>query len=215
MSLLHDPETTTEAPDAEPEGPQPKRDRPLTASDGQPEEGELQTRDRESAENDLTAHDASPASRPGTDEQPLYGPVQIDPSGRIPWRGMRIRRVRLLSVAKLSFIFWVLAFGVLLGTTVVVWNVARAFGLISEVETAVVSALGIDAFQIDGGALFGIVAAGVAFVSLLGWVMTIMLAAVYNASCAVFGGLAVETGPLQRRKRVFSLRHGGFVTIRS
>lgn len=169
----------------------------------------------ETSEIDLTDHEATPASRPRTDDQPRRGAVQIDPSGRIPWRGMRIRRVRLLSVAKLSFIFWVLAFGVLLGTTVVVWNVARAFGLISEVETAVVSALGIDAFQIDGGALFGIVAAGVAFVSLLGWVMTIMLAAVYNASCAVFGGLAVETGPLQRRKRVFSLRHGGFVTIRS
>ena len=45
--------------------------------------------------------------------------------------------------------------------------------------------------------------------------MTILLAAVYNASCAVFGGLAVETGPLQRRRRVFSLRHRGFVTIRS
>jgi hypothetical protein len=149
------------------------------------------------------------------DERPMHGPVQIDPSGRIPWRGMRIRRVRLQSVAKLSFVFWLLAFTVLLGSTILVWNVARAFGFIGELENAVVTSLGIDAFQIDGGALFGIAAAVVAFLTILGWVMTILLAAVYNASCAVFGGLAVETGPLQRRKRVFSLRHGGFVTIRS
>ena len=43
---------------------------------------------------------------------------QIVPGGRITWRGMRIRRVRLVSVAKLSFVFWLLAFAVLLGTAV-------------------------------------------------------------------------------------------------
>jgi hypothetical protein len=210
MSLLEEPETTTDAATAEPEAPQPKRDRPLTVADAEPVDA-----DAVAEENELADDDVEHPHHPGGDEGPMYGPVQIDPSGRIPWRGMRIRRVRLLSVAKLSFIFWALAFGVLLGTTVVVWNVARAFGLIGEMETAVVSALGIDAFEIDGAALFRIVAAAVAFIAVLGWVLTIMLAAVYNASCAVFGGLAIETGPLQRRKRVFSLRHRGFVTIRS
>lgn len=210
MTLLHDSETT-EAPHAE--APHAPGRRPLTAHDAQPD-----VADDQRDEIDLTDHEPHRAPshpRPVADERPVHGPVQIDPSGRIPWRGMRIRRVRLLSVAKLSFVFWALAFAVLLGTTVVVWNVARAFGFISGVEEAVVSALGIDAFQIDGGALFGIVAAGIGFLTVLGWVMTILLAAVYNASCAVFGGLAVETGPLQRRKRVFSLRHRGFVTIRS
>lgn len=166
----------------------------------------------------VTEHQVPDAADPQpveADSRPVHGPVQIDPSGRIAWRGMRIRRVRLLSVAKLSLIFWLLAFGVLLGTTVVVWNVARAFGFIGEIESTVVTSLGIDAFEIDGGALFGIAAATVAFLTVLGWLMTILLAAVYNATCAVFGGLAVETGPLQRRTRVFSLRHRSFVTIRA
>jgi hypothetical protein len=180
------------------------RDRPLTVDDA------------ESDTVDLTGeHGASAPGSSDEDQRPMHGPVEIDPSGRIPWRGMRIRRVRLQSVAKLSFIFWLLAFAVLLGSTVLVWNVARAFGFIGEIENAVVTSLGIDAFEIDGSALFGIAAAAVAFLTVLGWVMTILLAAVYNASCAVFGGLAVETGPLKRRKRVFSLRHRGFVTIRS
>lgn len=208
MSLLHDNETT-EAPPAE--ARHTPRHRPLESTRVTPDEVAEERHD----EIDLTDHDADRAPHHADDGRPVHGPVQIDPSGRMDWRGMRIRRVRLLSVAKLSFIFWALAFGVLLGTTVVVWNVARAFGFITGIEESVVSALGIDAFQIDGGALFGIAAAAIAFLTVLGWVMTILLAAVYNASCAVFGGLAVETGPLKRRKRVFSLRHGGFVTIRS
>lgn len=199
MSLIQDPRNAP-APDEEPD--RTDRDRPLTVDDADP----IDLPDEREARSAHASDD---------DQRPMHGPVEIDPSGRIPWRGMRIRRVRLQSVAKLSFVFWLLAFGVLLGTTVLVWNVARAFGFIGELENAVVSSLGIDAFQIDGGALFGIAAAVVAFMTVLGWVMTILLAAVYNASCAVFGGLAVETGPLKRRKRVFSLRHRSFVTIRS
>lgn len=196
-------------------------DRPLHADDdgSSTEETIDLTRSDDTRSDDTATIDEAPATasrhdRPA-DDRPTHGPVEIDPSGRLPWRGMRVRRVRLASVAKLSFVFWLLAFAVLLGTTVLVWNIARAFGFVSEIETAIVTSLGIDAFEIDGGALFGIAAAVVAFLTVLGWVMTVLLAAVYNASCAVFGGLAVETGPLQRRKRVFSLRHRGFVTIRS
>lgn len=216
MSLLEEPRNDTVDEDRTVTN---RSDRPLHADDGTVD----LTRDHVEAGEGRApdAHDEADQHLEACDDRPVHGPVevhgpvQIDPSGRIPWRGMRIRRVRLLSVAKLSFIFWVLAFAVLLGTTVAVWTAARAFGFIGEIETTVITALGIDAFEIDGGALFRIAAAAVAFLTILGWVMTILLAAVYNASCAVFGGLAVETGPLKRRKRVFSLRHRGFVTIRS
>jgi hypothetical protein len=207
MSLLEEPQTTTAAPTADREPPAPKRDRPLTVADA------------ERHDIDRTGHDVDPAS-PHPDgapraERPVHGPVQVDPSGRLPWRGMRIRRVRLTSVATLAAIFWALAFAILLGSALLVWNVARAFGFISEIEEVVVTSLGLDAFEIDGGALFGIAAVATAFLTTLGWFMTVLMAAVYNASCAVFGGLAVETGPLRRRHRVFSLRHRRFVTIRS
>jgi hypothetical protein len=207
MSLLED---SRKPAHDEVDRDEPHRTRPLRA-------GDTDTIDLtgEQAETEPTERSDAGDLPPSRDRRPVHGPVQIDPSGRMPWRGMRIRRVRLASVAKLSFVFWLLAFGVLLGTTVVVWNVARAFGFIEEIESTVITSLGIDAFEIDGGALFGVVAAAIGFVAVLGWLMTILLAAVYNASCAVFGGLAVETGPLQRRKRVFSLRHRGFVTIRS
>lgn len=218
MTLLEDSGNATVHDDRTVTG---RSDRPLRADDGDTIDltGDVDRHDHQDreaehdhvrrADRDDVEHEAAP------DHRPVHGPVQIDPSGRIPWRGMRIRRVRLTSVAKLSFIFWSLAFAVLLGTTVAVWTAARAFGFIGEIETTVVTALGLDSFEIDGAALFQIAAAAIAFLTVLGWVMTVLLAAVYNASCAVFGGLAVETGPLKRRKRVFSLRHRGFVTIRS
>ncbi len=199
MSLLQDPRTTSEAHEDDPS------DRERTPSAPSAPEQEVDI--------DLTGDHGRPEHRP--DLRPVHGPVQIEPGGHITWRGMRIRRVRLASVAKLSFVFWLLAFAVLLGTVVVVWNVARAFGFITELEEVVTTSLGLDDFAIDGQALFGVATAVTAFVCALGWMMTVLLAAVYNASCAVFGGLAVETGPLQRRRRVFSLRHRGFVTIRS
>lgn len=211
MTLLQEPSTPTRragAPVADRDG----RSRPLHAGDDRTID---LTADQRRVEPREAADSPALDRRRGADRRPMHGPVEVDPSGRVPWRGMRIRRVRLASVATISFIFWLLAFAVLLGTTVVVWNVARAFGFIGEIETTVVTSLGLDAFEIDGGALFRIAAAATAFITTLGWVMTVLLAAVYNASGAVFGGLAVETGPLQRRKRVFSLRHRGFVTIRS
>lgn len=211
MSLLHDPETTTEAPDARHDDVRRTQHRPLAVVDTHRDEI-----DTPADEIDLTARHADRRPHlPSTDIRSVHGPVRIEPGGRIPWRGMRIRRVRLSSVAKLSAIFWLLAAAVLLGSAVLVWNVARTFGFITEIEEVVTTSLGLDAFEIDGSALFGIAAAAIALVTVLGWVMTILMAAVYNASCAVFGGLAVETGPLQRRRRVFSLRHRGFVTIRS
>lgn len=137
----------------------------------------------------------------------------IEPGGRIAFRGMRIRRIRLKSVAKISFVFWLLAFGVLLGTVVTVWNAAQAFGFVESFEETMVTSLGLESFEIDGGGVFGIVATGIAGLCVLGWLTTLALTAVYNAACGVLGGLAVETGPLHRRRRVFSWRHRGFITI--
>lgn len=140
---------------------------------------------------------------------------RVDPSGRMPVRGMRVQRVRLASVAQIAAVFFTLGFVVVLGTLVVLWNVAQTTGFVADLEETITTSLGLDAFEIDGGALFGVVAVGVGGLAVFGWVLTILLAGVYNATCAAFGGLAMETAPLQRRRRVFSLRHRRFVTIRA
>ncbi|MFP5322885.1 MAG: DUF3566 domain-containing protein [Acidimicrobiia bacterium] len=170
--------------------------------------------DATDAATDDTAHDTTEEARRHDDEpvRTADGRV-IEPGGRIAFRGMRIRRVRLKSVAKISFVFWLLAFGVFLGTVVAVWNVAQAFGYVESFEETMITSLGLESFEIDGGGVFGVVATGIAVLCALGWLTTLALAAVYNAACGALGGLAVETGPLHRRRRVFSWRHRGFVTI--
>lgn len=148
-----------------------------------------------------------------------HGPIRtadgrlIDPEGRIAFRGMRIRRVRLKSVAKISLVFWLLAFVIIVATIVAIWNIGQSFGYIDSFEETITTSLGLETFEIDGGGIFGVIATAVGVMCLLGWLGTLAMAAVYNAACGVLGGLALETGPLQRRHRVFSLRHRGFVTV--
>ena len=144
---------------------------------------------------------------PRPDSPGHHGPVGV--------RGMRIRRLRLRSVAKIASMFFVLGFLTIIGTMVVVWNAALAIGFVDSFEETVTSALGLDErFTMVGQDLFEVVLMGVGLLMVLGWVLTLLLALVYNVACSLFGGLAVETGPLRRRRRVFSWRHRGFITIR-
>ena len=135
-------------------------------------------------------------------------------SGRPPVRGLRIRRIRLWSVAKIAAVFYLLGYLATMATLVVVWNLALHLGFISTIEDAIASSLGLDSYQVVGQVLFNLFLVGVGVLALLGLIVTVLLAVVYNASCALFGGVALETAPLRRPRRVFSLRHRRFVTVR-
>lgn len=164
-----------------------------------------------SADRDATAEDGRvPPARPArAANRPLVA------AGHVPLRGMRVRRVRLGSVAVVAAVFWTLGFLVVVGTAVALWNVAQTLGFVTEIEDLLVTSLGLEAFQIDGDGLFTVVSVGAGIIAAIGWLLTVLLAAVYNATSALFGGLALETGPLQRHQRVLSLRHRRFVAIRS
>lgn len=176
-----------------------QRSAPTTEPDAAtqvPETSEVETTDEERERR-----------TPRPDSPGHHGPVGV--------RGMRIRRLRLRSVAKIASMFFVLGFLTIIGTMVVVWNAALAIGFVDSFEETVTSALGLDErFTMVGQDLFEVVLMGVGLLMVLGWVLTLLLALVYNVACSLFGGLAVETGPLRRRRRVFSWRHRGFITIR-
>lgn len=159
-------------------------------------------------------------ARPGGTQAPGRHPrpvedALIDPSGRMPLRGMRICRLRLGSVAIVAAVFCTLGLLVVVGTLVALWNVAQALGFVTEIEDVLVTSLGLERFEIDGGGLFTVVSIGAAILAAIGGLLIVLLAAVYNATAALFGGVALETGPLQRRLRVLSLRHRRLVTVRS
>lgn len=176
-------------------------DDPRTGPVDAPEQGVIDLTDEE------PAHRSTPHARAASRR------LRATPGGRIAYRGMRVRRVRLRSLAVISFVFWLLAFGVLVGTSLVLWGVADAFGYIQSFEETMTTSLGLERFTLDGGALFGIVVGGAASLCVLGWLGTIAMAAVYNATAGAFGGLALETGPLARRRRALSWRHRGLVTV--
>lgn len=138
------------------------------------------------------------------------GPV-ILPRGP---RGMRIRRVRLGSVATLASVFFLLGYLVTMGTLVVLWNVGQRLGFVTDFEDLVETSLGLDDFDVTGAELFDLAAVSLGVVFAIGLVATVLLAIVYNAAGALLGGLAVETGPLRRPRKVLSLRHRRFIDIR-
>lgn len=181
-------------------------------------------RTSEDATIDLTSEDARPPDPAAPATEASAGDREARPhrttkeparplvaAGRAPSRGMCIRRVRLGSIAVLAAVFWTLGFLVTVGTLVALWNVAHALGVVTEIEDVLITSLGLEGFQIDGDGLFTVVSMGAASIAAIGWLLTVLLAAVYNATSAVFGGLAVETGPLERHERVVSLRR--FFTI--
>ena len=138
----------------------------------------------------------------------------VTPEAIAGTRGLRIRRVRLRSVAKITAVFVVLGYLVFLGSLVAMWNVALALGFVDALEETVTTSLGLETFTLDGADLFDLALVGGALLAAFTFVGVLLLALVYNAACSLFGGLAVETGPLQRRRRVFSFRDGRFITVR-
>lgn len=144
---------------------------------------------------------------PGASEG-LHGPEIAVP-------GMRIRRVRLRSLAKIASAFFVLGWLVLVGTLIAIWNAAHAFGFIDTIEDTVTTSLGLDdPFTLAGSGMLPVVLVGAAMLMFFGLVLTLLLGLVYNVSCTVFGGLAIEVGPYRRRRLMFSWRHRGFVAVR-
>ena len=127
---------------------------------------------------------------------------------------MRIKRLRIKSVIKLASVFFVLGYAVVMATLVIMWNAAQRLGFVVDLEDLVETSLGVDSFDVVGADLFDLAVIAVGIVFAMGLVITVLLAVVYNAACHLFGGLAVETGPLRRARRVFSLRHRGFIDVR-
>ena len=169
-------------------------------------------------------HAADPEPPPEDEEvrEPL--PATTDPAPPMPPRaasrrpaqpGLRIRRVRLRSVATIATVFFSLGYVTVVGTSVAIWNVAVALGFVDTLEATVTDALGLqERFTLVGEDLFSLVAVGAGLVMAFGLVLTILLALVYNVASAAFGGLAIELGPLRRPHRVFSLRQRRFITVR-
>lgn len=110
----------------------------------------------------------------------------------IPVAGLRIRRLRLASVGRLTAGFTVITYIAGLATAVAVWTLLSAVGVVGAVESSIAEATGIDSYNISGWFLFKALAS-IGFVTLAtASIASVVLAALYNRLSSMFGGLVVE-----------------------
>lgn len=110
-------------------------------------------------------------------------------------RGRRVRRVirriDLHSVLKFSIVFYLCVFVVLLVAGSVLWILASALGVVSNIETFIGDLFALDRFQFEAYQILrGSAVAGTALV-LLGTAANVLGAALYNLISDVVGGIEI------------------------
>ncbi len=104
-----------------------------------------------------------------------------------------VRRLDVLSVLKVSLVFYFCALVVLLVAGAVIWNVAAAFGVINNADKLVRSLFALTTFKLHplvalewGGAI------GALF-CLVGVLLNVLAAVLYNLISDLVGGVQVYT----------------------
>jgi hypothetical protein len=110
-------------------------------------------------------------------------------------RGVRsrrlIRRVDTWTVFKVSLLFYTLLLGMVLLALVVLWNVATAFGTVNTIEKSVKTLFDYKTFTLHPAAVFGWTAAGGGVLVVIGTLLNVVAALMYNLISDVIGGVQV------------------------
>ncbi|MGI9022391.1 MAG: DUF3566 domain-containing protein [Acidimicrobiales bacterium] len=130
---------------------------------------------------------------------PLRGP--LGPGARRLTRGV-VRRIDPWSVLKLSVVFYVTLYCILLVAAVLLWTAANTTGLRDNVEGFIADLIASGQFHFVAGELLRAGAVGGAILVVLGTAANVMLAVLYNLISDMVGGLSVvveERGVAGRR----------------
>ena len=111
-----------------------------------------------------------------------------------------VRRIDAWSVLKLSVVFYVALYGILLVAAVVLWMAATATGLRDNVESFIGEMIASNKFQFVGWELFRAGAVGGAILVVFGTGANVMLAVLYNLISDTVGGVVMVVE--ERPKRV-------------
>jgi len=105
----------------------------------------------------------------------------------------RVRHVALMSVARVSVLFYLCGFVAFLVAAMVVWIVASAAGVVGEIESFM-DDLGFEGFEfVSGTLLWAGLLIGLAVTAIL-VVLTVFAAALYNLFADLAGGIEVTLG---------------------
>ncbi len=139
-------------------------------------------------------HEATTA--PGDDA--VYEPTRPGITGRPRVRITRgvhsrrlVRRVDVWTVFKVSLVFYLLLLLVVLVAGVVVWNIAQAFGLIHNLEKSIKTLFALKTFTLHPLPVLAYTAAGGAAITVVGTLLNVIMALLYNLISDVVGGVQV------------------------
>jgi len=138
-------------------------------------------------------------------------PAPKEPRG--PRESYRVRRVRRLvrhiepwSVLKVSLVFYLCVWGLLVIATRMLWSAADEAGTISKIESFVEELFALESFEFDTAQIFRIFVLG-GLVLVVGWIgITVVLVVLFNLISDLTGGIRFtmieeETAVRQRRLR--------------
>ncbi|MDG2427630.1 MAG: DUF3566 domain-containing protein [Acidimicrobiales bacterium] len=138
---------------------------------------------------------------------------QAELDSQTPAGGYRVRRVRRLirhvepwSVLKVSLVFYLCVWGLLVIATRMLWSAAEEAGTISKIESFIEELFALESFVFDSAQIFRIFVLG-GLVLVVGWIgVTVVLVVLFNLISDLTGGIRFtmveeETAVRQRRLR--------------
>jgi hypothetical protein len=147
------------------------------------------------------------------DATPKAAPMPKEP--RAPRGSYRVRRVRRLvrhiepwSVLKVSLVFYLCVWGLLVIATRMLWSAADEAGTISKIESFVKELFALESFEFDSAQIFRIFVLGGLVLVVGGIGVTVVLVVLFNLISDLTGGIRftmIEEETAMRQRR---MRHG-------
>jgi hypothetical protein len=111
-----------------------------------------------------------------------------------------VRRIDTWTVLKVSLVFYICVLIVVLIAGVVLWNVAQAFNFTHDIEKSVKTLFGYNTFTLHPGPMFEYTALGGLILTIVGTLVNLLVAMIYNLIADVVGGIQIvvvteEVGP--------------------
>jgi hypothetical protein len=104
---------------------------------------------------------------------------------------LQVRRVSLQAVGRISFLFAICLWAVLVLASVLLWTAASATGLLENFEAFWAEATGQESVSLDGSSLFVVALFGGLVLVAATTLLHVMFALLFNSICDLTGGLEV------------------------
>jgi hypothetical protein len=109
-----------------------------------------------------------------------------------------IRHLDILTVIRVSVIFWLVVLVAFIVASVLLWTAADAFGSLPSIEKSVRTLFSLKSFTLHPGPVAAYTAAGGSVIAVAGTLATIVCAVIYNLIADVVGGVRVELESFNR-----------------